>query len=93
MSCRCGRHKTEAGCAGARYLSTRTRAERVAHGREGGRTHAVIWADQIVARYAHLDRNAAILKAWHDAREVWKHRRDRGRRRIKADAAVGAERR
>ena len=81
MACRCGRHRTRSGCAGAQVLSTLTAARRRAIGREGGKANAVVDRVDILARYLHLDRDAAILQAWKDARRIPKYQRYRARRK------------
>jgi hypothetical protein len=81
MACRCGRHRTASGCAGARHLARRTPEQRRAHGREGGKATAVVHRVDILARYAHLDRSEAILAAWRDARRLQKWQRYRARHR------------
>lgn len=73
-------------CAGASYLANRTHAERVAHGREGGKTHAVVYRADVLARYAHLDRETAIWQAWKDARILQTQRRSRAKQ---AAARIG----
>jgi hypothetical protein len=83
MGCSCGRHRTKAGCAGARHLAQRTRAQRQAHGREGGRANAVVDREDILERYAHLDRDEAILTAWRDARRLRRWQRYRTRRAMR----------
>lgn len=77
MTCACGKHRTASGCAGARVLAARTPAQRRAHGREGGKTNAILDRDAILDRYRHLDRDAAILAAWADAKVMQKHKRYR----------------
>lgn len=77
MTCPCGKHRTLSGCKGAQYLASRGAAQRKADGRAGGRTRAVIWRGEILARYQHLDRDDAILQAWKDSSHVWKLRRQR----------------
>lgn len=81
MSCRCGRHRTAAGCAGARHLAQRTSAQRREHGRQGGRANAVVDRADILERYLHLDRDEAILAAWADGRRLQRWQRYRARHR------------
>lgn len=79
MACKCGRHRTASGCAGARHLAQRTLEQRRAQGREGGRANAIIDRVDILARYAHLERDEAILAAWRDARRQKRWQRYRAR--------------
>jgi hypothetical protein len=81
MACRCGQHRTDAGCAGARHLAARSPEQRRAHGREGGRANAVVDREDILGRYVHLDRDAAILAAWQDSRRLRKWQRYRARQK------------
>jgi hypothetical protein len=75
--CRCGRHRTPQGCAGARHLSTFSDVFRRMTGREGGKTRAVLAGDPILARYAHLGRDQAILQARLDGIAVGRARERR----------------
>jgi hypothetical protein len=80
-SCGCGRHRSPQGCAGARQLRARTARQRREQGREGGRANAVVDRADILARYAGLERDQAILAAWRDARRIQRYARFRARRK------------
>ena len=64
MACSCGKHKTNAGCKGAAYLSSRSRAQRQADGHRGGSVRAANVHSTLIARFAHLSRDKAIWAAW-----------------------------
>lgn len=81
-----------AGCGGAVELASRSPEERRAHGREGGRTSAVISRLNILDRYRHLDRDDAIVSAWKDALMLQTKRRYRVRQRVAARSQTGQER-
>ena len=78
--CACGKHRTAAGCAGARVLNALSNTRRQEIAREGGTCNALIDRNDVIARYVHLDRDDAIWQAWKDARRIkrWQRYRARG---------------
>lgn len=87
--CICGKgHRDIRGCNGARTFATRTPAQLRQWGREGGKTQGVVKQQAILDRYRHLDRDAAILSAWREAKMIAKCARYRMRAREAGDASV-----
>lgn len=68
----------QAGAQGRKAM-TITHAQRVQWGREGGAVRQLLHRSQIITRFAHLDRDAAIWAAWqagsHAGRQARRHTR------------------